>query len=168
MRIKERKYIIILFVSLALIVGLVFFVLKVKPVQDKVNENKQQAAAQAGEGGATSADGLTVTANDGTVENVSGSLKDEKTFEGYKISNISLIKKTGQETLLVADVTNTTSEEKKGMLVNVVLLDKSGNEMGKIPASIVSTKPGETIELRAEITEDYVNAYNFTLERKNK
>ena len=64
---------------------------------------------------------------------------------------------------MVAFVTNNTGSDKDGFLVDVVLLAKDGSEIGRIPASITPTKAGETIQIRAKITENYINAYDFKL-----
>ena len=101
----------------------------------------------------------------GTIVNTSEKLKENKEIKGFKIVNISF-KESGGQSELIADVMNETGSDQPGFLVDVVLYDKSGNEVGRIPASIISTKAGETIRLQAGITEHYVEAYDFKLEEK--
>jgi len=102
---------------------------------------------------------------DGTIVNTSKKLKESKEIKGFKIINISFKESNGQSEL-IADIVNETGSNQPGFLIDVVLYDKAGNEVGRIPASIIETKAGETIRLQAGITEHYVEAYDFKLVEK--
>ena len=102
---------------------------------------------------------------DGTVVNTSDKIREERSMLGYNIKNAELKQKIGQ-TEFVAEVTNATETDKDGVLIDVVLYDKGGNEIGRIPGSIIEVKAGETIVLRAAITENYIGAYDYKLEAK--
>lgn len=103
---------------------------------------------------------------DGTVENISSNLKEEKELDGLRFKNIRLIEKSGQLTLF-ADVMNTTNQDIEAFLVNIILYDKEGKELGTILSLISPIKAGETVELKTGITEKkYVNAYDFKIVKK--
>lgn len=103
---------------------------------------------------------------DGTVENISSKLKEEKELDGLRFKNIRLIEKSGQLTLF-ADVMNTTNQDIEAFLVNIILYDKEGKELGTILSLISPIKAGETVELKTGITEKkYVNAYDFKIVKK--
>lgn len=102
---------------------------------------------------------------DGTKLNTSEELKKEKEIEGIKITNIQLTEQGGQ-TVLLADVTNSTEAETDVIGINIIVLDKEGQEIGKIPGAVSPLKPGETKQLNVGITEKYGNAYNFRVEKQ--
>ena len=102
---------------------------------------------------------------DGTKLNTSEELKKEKEIEGIKITNIQLTEQGGQ-TVLLADVTNSTEAETDVIGINIIVLDKEGNEIGRIPGAVSPLKPGESKQLNAGITEDYANAYDFRVEKQ--
>ena len=158
MKKKEKQGLLILIIVGILIITLIWFV--TRPKDSKLNEENN--------GGTTeniSQGEFTKVEQDGTIVNTSEKLKENKEIEGFKISNIKFEEKNGQ-TELIADVTNTTGKAQKGFLVDIVLLDKQGKEIARIPGNIIETQAGETIEIHAGITERYANAYNFKLEKK--
>ena len=89
---------------------------------------------------------------DGTVENISSKLKEEKELDGLRFKNIRLIEKSGQLTLF-ADVMSTTNQDIEAFFVNIILYDKEGKELGTILSLISPIKAGETVELKTGITE---------------
>ena len=161
MKKKEKRAILILILVAVVIIAVIWFA-------TKGNRNTAGGAKQ----GTTSSQGVapdaavTKTQDDGTVENTSNKVKESRDLNGFKVTNILLKKDNQGNTILTADVTNTTSSDQPGFLVDIVLLDKSGKELGTIPGAVVETQAGETIEIRAEITEDYVNAYDIKLLKK--
>jgi len=103
---------------------------------------------------------------DGTKLNTSEELKKEKEIEGIKITNIQLTEQGGQ-TVLLADVTNSTEAETDVIGINIIVLDKEGNEIGTIPGAVSPLKPGETKQFNATISgADSVNAKDFRIEAK--
>ena len=136
--------------AVVLIIGIITTIRKVSSDDKKQGEVSQ----------------TTVQKSDGTTVNISEKIKENKEIKGFKISNGEIKEKNGQ-TELVALVTNETGLDQSGFLVNVVLYDKEEKELGKIPASIIATKAGETIRIRAGITiKNYVEAYDFKLEER--
>ena len=91
-------------------------------------------------------------------------LKQTKENLGFSITNINFVKR-GNETILTARVTNNTGTEQGSFFGKIVLLDKSGKEIGIIPVMISETQNGEAIDIETSITESYANAYDFRLEK---
>ena len=102
---------------------------------------------------------------DGTRLNTSTKLNEMKKFEGLEFGNIQLTNLNGQSVLL-ADVKNTTQAETGLMLVNVTLIDKNGNELGTVGGIISPLKPGESKQFNTSMTIDYANAYDFKITKK--
>ena len=156
MKSREKKGLLILILVALVIIGIIWFA-----TRPKENGQAQNGKTTQGE----SVGEFTVKQSDGTIVNTSEKLKQNKEIQGFKISNIQF-KEQGGESELVADVTNTTTEAKPGFLVDIVLYDKNGAEIGRIPANIIETEAGETIQIHAGITESYTNAYDFKMEEK--
>ena len=102
---------------------------------------------------------------DGTKLNTSEQLKTTKNMDGLEITNIQLTEQNGQS-VLIADVRNTTETETGVIGINIIILDKQENEIGKMPGIIAPLTAGETKQLNVGITEDYSNAYNFRVEKQ--
>ena len=140
-----------------LIISIIWFVTRPKQNDSNVgNSGTTVSAAEAAEGEFTKVEA------DGTVSNTSEKLKEVKDEEGFEISDIEFKEKNG-ETVLTARVTNMTDSDQESFFGNIVLLDKSGNELGRIPVMISATQKGESIRIEASITERYANAYDFKL-----
>lgn len=102
---------------------------------------------------------------DGNKINKSAKLGKEKTFESYKINNISIITDKNGKTTFKATITN-TGDDANGKLVNVIFIDKKDNKVSKLPTYIRSLKKDESMDLVATIDKDLSNAYNFYIENK--
>jgi len=151
---KKRIYIIIVVVILIVAVLAIGIITSINRNKDSVpNEGVQEES-------------ILEVKKDGTVENKSSKVKEDREIKGFKVSRIKLIKSANGNTVLTADVTNQTGQNQKGFLMDIVLFDKEGKELGKIPGSIIETTAGENIELRAEITEDFINAYDIKLVKR--
>lgn len=97
---------------------------------------------------------------DGTKLNTSTKLSETKTVDGLKIGNIQLTMQKGQSVLL-ADAENNTGKDIDIMLLDIILLDKNGNELTTIAGIIGNLKAGEKQQLNSSVTSDYANAYDF-------
>ena len=97
---------------------------------------------------------------DGTKLNTSTKLSETKIVNGLKIGNIQLTMQNGQSVLL-ADVENDTGKDIDIMLLDIILLDKNGNELTTITGIIGNLKAGEKQQLNSSVTSDYANAYDF-------
>ena len=151
MKKKEKKMILILVLISIVIIAIVFGVTRGKGSKDTTVQNADQGE-------------LTKVEADGTIVNTSEKLKEEKDQSGFTITNINFVKK-GDETTLSARITNNTGADQGSFFGKIILLDKNGNELGRIPVMVSETKAGEAIDIEASITESYANAYDFKLEK---
>ena len=61
----------------------------------------------------------------------------------------------------MADVENDTGKDIDVMLLDIILLDKNGNELTTIGGIIGELKDGEKQLLDSSVASDYANAYDF-------
>ena len=153
MKKQEKRMLLILVIVSVLIITIIWFA-----TRNKENNNVGGTTENVEQGEFTKVEA------DGTIVNTSEKLKQTKENLGFSITNINFMKK-GNETILTARVTNNTGEEQGDFLGQIVLLDKRGNEIGRIPAMITETENGEAIDIETTITESYANAYDFRLEK---
>ena len=153
MKKQEKRMLLILVIVSVLIITIIWFA-----TRNKENNNVGGTTENVEQGEFTKVEA------DGTIVNTSEKLKQTKENLGFSITNINFMKK-GNETILTARVTNNTGEAQGDFLGQIVLLDKRGNEIGRIPAMITETENGEAIDIETTITESYANAYNFRLEK---
>ena len=153
MKKQEKRLILILIIVSALIITIIWFVTRNKEDNNvgETTENVEQGE-------------FTKVEADGTIVNTSEKLNENKQNIGFEITNINFIKR-GNETILTARVTNNTGAEQGSFFGKIVLLDKSGKEIGRIPVMISETQNGEAIDIETSITESYANAYDFRLEK---
>lgn len=150
MKKNEKRMILILLV--VLVIAIILFVTSKNKSENKVEENKV-------------VEEFVQVLDDGTKLNVSSKLNQMKKFEGLEFGNIQLTNSNNQSVLL-ADVKNTSSTATKMMLVNVTLYDKNGNELGTVGGIIPSIQPGESKQFNTSMQIDYANAYDFTITKK--
>ena len=153
MKKQEKRMLLILVIVSALIITIIWFA-----TRNKENNNVGGTTENVEQGEFTKVEA------DGTIVNTSEKLKQTKENLGFSITNINFVKK-GNETILTARVTNNTGEAQGDFLGQIVLLDKRGNEIGRIPTMITETQNGEAIDIETSITESYANAYDFRLEK---
>ena len=153
MKSQEKRMLLILVIVSALIITIIWFA-----TRNKENNNVGGTTENVEQGEFTKVEA------DGTIVNTSEKLKQTKENLGFSITNINFVKK-GNETILTARVTNNTGEAQGDFLGKIVLLDKSGKEIGRIPVMISETQNGEAIDIETSITESYANAYDFRLEK---
>ena len=151
MKKKEKRMILILILVSILIVGIVWLVTRPKT-------NKTNASGSVAQGEFTKVD------NEGTIVNKSEKINEDREELGFSITNVKLEEKNG-ETIISARITNKTESNQESFFGNIVLFDKQGNEIGRIPTMVSETQKGESIDIEASITESYVNAYDFKLEK---
>ena len=153
MKSQEKRMLLILVIVSALIITIIWFT-----TRNKENNNVGGTTENVEQGEFTKVEA------DGTIVNTSEKLKQTKENLGFSITNINFVKK-GNETILTARVTNNTGAEQGSFFGKIVLLDKSGKEIGRIPVMISETQSGEAIDIETSITESYANAYDFRLEK---
>ncbi len=143
---KKEKILIIILLGIVLIMAILAIVKNQKESQKNIVE------------GINEEEEFTRILEDGTKLNVSTKLNETKMVDKLKIYNIQLTSKNDQ-TVFLADVES--SEDKEITLVDIVLLNKNGNELTTITGLIGKTKAGGVQQLNCVVTSDYANAYDF-------
>ena len=159
MKKKEKRMILILLVIL--IIAIVIFV--VSKNLNKENKTKENGSTTQQEN--TEPEEFVQILEDGTKLNTSTELNKEKQVGNYKFENMQLTTQDNQ-TVLLADVTNTGSSKTDIQLVDVTLLDKDGNEIITIGGIISQLEPGEKTQFNTSMTLDYANTYDFKITLK--
>lgn len=103
--------------------------------------------------------------SDGTRVNTSDKLAESKMIDGLEISNIRLTEKNNISKIL-ATVKNGSNQTKGGYKIKITLVDKNSNTIKEIESYIDPVEPGETVTLNTSATEDFANAYDFTVTKK--
>lgn len=97
---------------------------------------------------------------DGTKVNTSEKLAEAKTYNGLEITNLKFTN-SSSVTNLSADVTNSTSNSIDSQLVDINVLDESGNIITSFKGTIEALEPGETTTLSAGIAANCADAYDI-------
>ena len=96
-------------------------------------------------------------------EHVSEELLQNKTFQGLAIQDIE-IESTDSLTHLMANITNNNENEFPAGMVDIVFLDGSNKEMGRVPTYIDTMASKGQIRIDTVIKKEYKNAANFKVE----
>lgn len=120
------------------------------------NSNNQQEAIE---------NEFTQNLSDGTKLNTSTKLKEAKMMDNIEVKNAQLTNKN-EKSVFLAEVTNKGDDKTEVTLISIMLYDKEGKEIAKIPGIIASLKPGETKQLNTTLQEDYTNAYDYKIVKK--
>ena len=145
---EKRGLLILIIVAIAIIVTLVIILnVRGKKSNNDTEENKV-------------VEEFVQVLEDGTKLNTSTKLSETKIVDGLKIGNIQLTMQNGQSVLL-ADAENDTGKDIDIMLLDIILLDKNGNELTTIAGIVGDLKAGEKQQLNSSVTSDYANAYDF-------
>lgn len=153
MDIKEKRGIIILVVVAIVILGVIILI--TRPKEDNKDTNTIVEENQVIEE-------FVQTLDDGTRLNTSTKLNETKTVNGLKIGNIQLTNKDDQS-ILLADVENVSGKNTEVMLIDIILIDKDGKELGTASGIIGDLKAGAKTQLNTSTMKDYANAYDFRI-----
>ena len=140
-----------------LIIAIVIFAISKNSNKNKGNENTAEENNTTEE--------FVQVLEDGTKLNTSEQLSKTKQVGNYKFENMQLTEQ-GSQTVLLADVTNTSSSATDLQLVDVTLLDKNGKEIVKVGGIISPLQPGAKTQFNTSMTLDYANTYDFKIELK--
>lgn len=152
MKPNEKKLILILLV-ITVIVAIIFFATREKKNTEDTNTTVEENNV---------VEEFVQVLEDGTKLNTSTKLNEAKEVNGLKFENIQLTEQNGQSVLL-ADVTNNSDKTTDLTLVDVVLLDKDGNEIVTVGGIISPLQAGEKTQFNTSMTLDYANAYDFRI-----
>ena len=156
---KKGEKILILVLLVILIIAIIAFVGNKKQNKENNNNNENTITEN------NVKEEFVEVLENGTKLNTSSELKKVKQVGAYKFENMQLTEQKGQ-TILLADVTNTSSSATKLQLLNVTLLDKDGKEIVKVGGIIQPLQPGQTEQFNTSMTLDYSNTYDFKIELK--
>ncbi len=157
MKSTEKRNILILIGVGIIIIATIWLCTKLGNKEEKETPNLPEvSSASQGE--------YTKVEQDGSIVNTSEKLHQDREESGFTVSNISFAEINGK-TVLKARITNKTGINQDSFFGSIVLLDKAGKEIGRIPVTVAKTQKGETVEIEAYITESYANAYDFRLEK---
>mgnify|MGYP004469078579 FL=1 len=159
---KEKRMILILLVILIIAI-VIFAISKNANKGDKTNNQNSSGESTTQENAAP--EEFVQVMEDGTKLNTSTELNKEKQVGNYKFENMQLTTQDNQ-TVLLADVTNTGSNKTDIQLVDVTLLDKDGNEIITVGGIISQLEPGEKTQFNTSMTLDYANTYDFKITLK--
>lgn len=152
MKSNEKKLICVLLIILV-IVAVVFFITRREGSQEDTQQNVESNAV---------VEEFVQVLDNGVKLNTSTKLNETKTVNGLEIGNIQLTNANGQSVLL-ADVTNNSGAATELTLLDIILLDKDGNELGKVGGIISPLEVGGKTQLNASTMMDYANAYDFQI-----
>ena len=154
---KEKRIIVILLIIL--IIAIAVFVIN----NNKNKENVKNAENTAYENENT--EEFVQALEDGTKINISEQLNKTKQIGTYKFENIQLAEQNNQ-TVLLANVTNTGNKATEMQLVDITLLNKNGEEVITIGGIIEALEPGANTQFNSSMTLDYSNVYDFKITLK--
>lgn len=156
---KEKKMIVILLIIL--IIAIAVFV---------INNNKNKKNGKNAENENTAYENedpeeFVQVLEDGSKINTSEELNKTKQIGTYKFENIQLAEQNNQ-TVLLANVTNTGNKATEMQLVDITLLNKNGEEIITIGGIIEALEPGANTQFNSSMTLDYTNVYDFKITLK--
>lgn len=153
MKDKEKKITIIL--CIVLIISIIILVINNK--EEQIIENTVEKNNITEE--------FVQILEEGTKINTSEQLRKIKQIGIYKFENIQLTEQNNQ-TVLLADVTNTGNTATDMQLVDITLLNKEEKEIITIGGIIEALEPGESTQFNSSMTLDYTNIYDFKITLK--
>ena len=157
MKKKEKRMILILLVVLVIAI-IIFAISKNSNKGNKGTENNTTEEN-------TAVEEFVEVLEDGTKLNTSEQLSKTKQVGPYKFENMQLTEQ-GSQTVLLADVTNTSSSVTDMKLVDVTLLDKEGKEIITVGGIISPLQSGAKTQFNTSMTLDYANTYDFKITLK--
>ena len=101
----------------------------------------------------------------GNKVNISDEVKKAKIFGNYEITNMQ-ITNDGNQTVFLGTIKNITEEETEMKEIDILMLDKEGNEIGKAGGVIIPLKPNQTSQFNSSSQLDYANIYDFKIVEK--
>ena len=154
MKKKEKRLILVLIAILVIVLIIGLFIKKNKNKENEIQNQNNPTDEK-----------FVQVLEDGTKLNKSSKFNETKNIDGIEISNIQFTYKDGQ-TVLLADVINSSGKAVDMTLLDIKLLDEQGNEIITVGGIISPMQVGETTQLNASMTMDYANAYDVEITLK--
>jgi len=153
MKNERKKYLLITIIGVILIIGIIVTI-----VIGYNNQNQEPyVSPQEDEAYAT-------IQEDGSKQNNSETLKQNKKYDDLDITEIQLTEK-GNITSLTGKITNNTNKVKKESTATITLIDSKEKEITQMKIYVKELQPQESTNLNANATLDYSNAYDFTIKK---
>ncbi len=149
---KKEKIVIGVLIAITIIAIIALIIMNSKGGKSASKENKTKSD-------------MSYELEDGTQLNTSSKLNEIKKFDGMEISNIQITQKNNVS-LLLAKIVNTSNTKQGGYVIDIKIIDKQGNEIKTVPFLVKELEPGETTQLNASATFDFVDAYDFVISKK--
>ena len=159
---QKRDQIVLVSIIAIIIIAIIIVLVVVN--KNKSKEPEENATVAQTTTTTTTSENVKVQA-DGTKENVSSKLKEEKKFEGMKVKDIKL-KSQSDLTNFTATVENTTDKDFTGKPIVITFTNKSGETVSTLEGYLGDTKKGETSIIDASATTDLSDAYDFSIKVK--
>ena len=156
---KEKRMIAILLIIL--IIAIAVFVINNNKNKENGKNAKNENTAYENE----DPEEFVQVLEDGSKINTSEELNKTKQIGTYKFENIQLAEQNNQ-TVLLANVTNTGNKATEMQLVDITLLNKNGEEIITIGGLIEALEPGANTQFNSSMTLDYTNVYDFKITLK--
>ena len=164
---KDIKKIVIPVIAIIIIIaigiGLFIYINGKEENENKVSDN--QVSNQDNQGLSlidfNNTDNVEISNN--VKKNNSEKLKEEKTYEGMKITDINLEASNGSTTI-TANVENVTESDFTGRSIVIVFTNEDGTEYARLQGYIPDILKGKSTVLNASTTSDISNAYDFYIE----
>ena len=156
---KEKRMIAILLIIL--IIAIAVFVINNNKNKENGKNAKNENTAYENE----DPEEFVQVLEDGSKINTSEELNKTKQIGTYKFENIQLAEQNNQ-TVLLANVTNTGNKATEMQLVDITLLNKNGEEIITIGGIIEALEPGANTQFNSSMTLDYTNVYDFKITLK--
>lgn len=99
---------------------------------------------------------------DGVRVNISQKLKESKIVGDLKFDNIQLTYQN-EQTILLSNVKNEGQTATEEQYFKIIMLDKSGQELGTVNGMVGELNPGEERQFNVSTQLDYSNIYDFNL-----
>ena len=155
MKKKEKKMIGILILVAVIIIVILFFVTNSR--KQESNNKPSSATKQVTETNEIEEYRIKI--------NAEKTLTESTKFEGLEIGNVQM-QYIDEETVIIADIKNTTSETIKSTPILFKLLNASGEVIGEIEMELGTIDAGRTLQLNMGITRDVRSATNFEIEKR--
>lgn len=107
------------------------------------------------------------TKEDGKKINKSEKISETKEFEGLSLEKQEFVSKDSKTEISIK-VTNNTQQNIPVTPIVLILLDKEGKEIVRLNGIINPTKVGENSNIYIGSSLDYVDAYDFKIERNQE
>lgn len=161
----SKKKMIIVAVAVLVIIAITVVIIVVNKNKKKDTINTLEEISEKSEIDMNNLENAEI--QDGLKVNTSSKAHEEKTYNEFKLSELTLNSENG-ETNFVIKVANTGTTKTEEQYVQVVCLKQDGSEIGELYLLISALDPGQTISATATIADDYINLYDYKIEPLKK